>query len=475
MNQFAILTLSSPPKKTSRKKSVAAALALSGFVVACDGADSELSELAGVWQSRGYGLIAEIDADKVTFTEKSPTACLPSESNNANRFLQRLKTEITPDVRTIALGSNGTLSTVVFDRLDAQDLDDLCQNGRAYRSSDPMTNFEVFWQTFDEHYAFFAERNVDWHTVYADLHSQINEATSEHHLSQLLGQTLEELGDAHVGLYVDGDDLVYVPSRLENRLRQECQAMGCDPYEEWEKREESNGDIVTLNYLNGAAEFGLRGYAQWGQIDPETGYFRIDSMSGLSDDGHSASDDIRAIHQVLDSVMADLGSLPTMIIDVRYNGGGYDAVSVAIASRFTEERLIFGSKRAYISGDATKPQDLVVEPANDGRYDGRVAVLISGQTASAAEIFAMAMRAMPHATLVGEPTEGILSDELYRTMPNGWEISLSNEIYLTHDGELFEVTGVPPDVSATFLDKEQLGKSVDSGIEAALRTFARSS
>ena len=68
----------------------------------------------------------------------------------------------------------------------------------------------------------------------------------------------------------------------------------------------------------------------------------------------------------------------------------------------------------------------------------------------------IAMRVLPNVTLVGEATMGILSDNLYKDLPNGWEISLSNEIYLDPQGELYEDIGIPPDVEIPVFGKEDL-------------------
>lgn len=467
--------LPSMPMRCRARALVLTTVALSGMMTACSDAETELTKLAGTWQSRGYGLIAEIDADKVSLIERTPIACVASDSYAADPFLRRLRSEATAEASTFELGRDGTLSTITFDRLEKGGLDSVCPNGLTEETSDPVLNFDVLWQTFDEHYAFFSERDVDWDSVYSDMRPRISATTSDSDLARMLDRLIEDIGDAHVTLYVDGDDIVYISSPLENRLREECRETGCDLYDEWERRQEANDDIVVANYLDDDVETGLRGDAMWGRIASKAGYFRIDGMSGLSGDGDAALDDIEALDEVLDEVLEDLGDLPAMIIDVRSNGGGHDAVAVAIASRFTGERRVFGSKRAHIDGGTTVQQDLVVEPAEGERYRGRVAVLISGQTASAAEIFAMAMRALPKVTLIGEPTFGILSDELFRQMPNGWQFSLSNEIYLTHDGELFEGTGVPPEVPALFLDKDKLNDDEDSGIEAALRMLGGAS
>ena len=96
-----------------------------------------------------------------------------------------------------------------------------------------------------------------------------------------------------------------------------------------------------------------------------------------------------------------------------------------------------------------------------------VIVLTSGMTASAAEIFVMAMRVLPHVTVIGEPTSGEHSDMLGRMLPNGWEFTLSNEEYVLAGGEVFERAGVPPEV-AVELDPVALANGQDVMLNMAL-------
>jgi C-terminal processing protease CtpA/Prc len=70
---------------------------------------------------------------------------------------------------------------------------------------------------------------------------------------------------------------------------------------------------------------------------------------------------------------------------------------------------------------------------------------------------------------VGEPTNGVLSDELGKSLPGGWEYSLSNEVYFDHLGENHEVTGLPPHVSAPVFDLEEIKRGRDPAIESALQ------
>ena len=443
---------------------------------ACERAETASSELDGYWWSKDYGLLLEIAGDDVQSIEQTPVSCLPTNKGSVERLRARLTGPPDPESGVMALGHRATLSTKNFSRLGEGGFERLCPSGLTGNVADPVLNFEVLWQTFDQHYAFFAERGVDWDAVYAEHRPKITEDMPERDLARTLGDMLNRLQDAHVSLYADGDDRVWVQTRLEAGLREECrQRHGnrCDLDDYLDDQFQSFNDMIRTTYLDDEVETALHGYALWSEIDDDTGYFRLDAMEGFDRGSYSASGDLEQIETTLDEMLEDIGHLPGMIVDVRVNGGGHDTVSVAIANRFADQRRVFGTKRAFAGGDDALVTEMVVEPDDeDDRYEGDVALLISSETASAAEIFAMAMRALPQVTLIGTPTQGILSDELYRTLPNGWSFSLSNEIYLTHDDALFEAVGVPPDIKTPFLLPDDLERDVDRGIDAAIAALA---
>ena len=70
----------------------------------------------------------------------------------------------------------------------------------------------------------------------------------------------------------------------------------------------------------------------------------------------------------------------------------------------------------------------------------------SAATVSAAEILVLCLRALPNVTHLGDTTRGALSDMLWKRLPNGWTVSLSNEVYADADGRLWEGKGIPPEV-----------------------------
>ena len=74
---------------------------------------------------------------------------------------------------------------------------------------------------------------------------------------------------------------------------------------------------------------------------------------------------------------------------------------------------------AYGAQDV-EPQPFHVEPSKRARYVGPVYLLTSDVTLSAAEVFALYMRALPNVVHVGGTTRGAFSDMIEKPLPNGW-------------------------------------------------------
>lgn len=62
------------------------------------------------------------------------------------------------------------------------------------------------------------------------------------------------------------------------------------------------------------------------------------------------------------------------------------------------------------------------------------------------ELFALAMKQLPHVTLIGDDTNGIFSYQLEKKLPNGWRYRLSYQIYFSADMVCYEGRGVPVDI-----------------------------
>ncbi|MEA2690052.1 MAG: carboxyl-terminal processing protease [Candidatus Eremiobacteraeota bacterium] len=145
--------------------------------------------------------------------------------------------------------------------------------------------------------------------------------------------------------------------------------------------------------------------------------------------------------QQLDAVLAKLraANVRAYALDLRANGGGYRDAAVAIGSRFVRGTIVTTQERAG------KPVAFTAK-AGVSQLDAPLAVLVDGDTASAAEIVAGAIQDDKAGTLVGARTFGKgLVQETF-ALPDGGAIKMTTARYLTPAGRDIDKVGITPDV-----------------------------
>jgi len=161
---------------------------------------------------------------------------------------------------------------------------------------------------------------------------------------------------------------------------------------------------------------------------------------------------------------------------VRINGGGSDPYGLAIASRLTGTDYVAYAKQARSDPQNehrwTDPQPSIVRPTARPSFRGPVVELTGILSVSAAETFTQALlKRTPHIIRVGEHTQGVFSDVLGRTLPNGWRFGLPNERFVT-DGKSFDGPGIPPDITIAVFPKSDLDAARDGALDKALELLA---
>jgi hypothetical protein len=84
--------------------------------------------------------------------------------------------------------------------------------------STPPATFEYVWHTFNDYYAFFNERGIDWDEQYSEFELYVNDELSNDDLIELLEALLEPLDDGHIQLNTADDSYSFDEYRGANRV-----------------------------------------------------------------------------------------------------------------------------------------------------------------------------------------------------------------------------------------------------------------
>jgi len=181
---------------------------------------------------------------------------------------------------------------------------------------------------------------------------------------------------------------------------------------------------------------------------------------------------------------------PTIIVDVRGNGGG------STPSRFTQALmnkpyrwwtegtpLTVGLFRyyaharpdielnEYFRNAQLTWQSAVIQP-DSGAYTGRVIILVDRNTGSAAEDFTVPFKDNGRATIIGEPTNGSTGQPYMFNFGDGISIGIGTKRAFMPNGAEFEGIGIVPDIAAA-VHREDLYSGKDSTLEKAMTEAKR--
>jgi hypothetical protein len=442
--------------------------------------------LDGLWLTDGYGMLLEIQGVNLRTFEITKLSCI--ESMKATRKtgvgsadeivfagdddIYRIFPGISQDTRW--LHEDGAISNILLRRAGSRP-EQCCQP----LAITPLMIYQVFWQTFAEHYAFFGLHQVDWFAVDQQFRPQVTSQTTPQELFGILNNMIAPLYDAHT--------YIYAPS-IDKRFR--GRRPGTDSLQQGDKPRITQ--IIKTNYVRGTLRDFCNGQLQYGllrsprgarlpgaenNVQAEAiGYLRIHSFSRYSTD-NDFEKGLDTLETALDDIFKDSFKLTGLVIDIRINSGGFDAFGISIASRLAAQNYIAYEKAARNDirdpDHLTPSQPVIAHISHRPSFRGSVILLTSPHSFSAAETFTMALLGRhPYVIRVGANTQGVFSDVLDRTLPNGWTFGISNEIYRTKEGKTFEGFGVPPNIVVQIFPTEDLINGRDSALDKALELLA---
>ncbi|MGL5837847.1 MAG: S41 family peptidase [Sphingorhabdus sp.] len=457
--------------------SLASALATSSLTYSASAKADVLPD--GSWEQRGYSRLVEMQNGKHRSYIIGSTFCT-EEPSDEMYILDTIKPNGPNSVISNQKGQKGELT---FDRIES--IPPNCKDKSSYLTKDPGRNFDVFWQMFYENYKFFDLHRVDWQAVYRTQRAKVTPQTTDDQLWAIMKESLKDIRDGHVVIYrMVGDkeiswsaerDSSYFHAIEEmakaNKIPKEVMDAGHDEQDIWVEKQVPA--YVKNEILKGKFETAFNDKLLWGVLPGKIGYVSLTSMKVTEDEAvlppHHV--EVERLHKILDQqIMPLMRKQKGVVLDVRFNGGGRESTALAFASRFAGNAACVGYTRQAPAGKmhSLKQKIYTGEPGPNGPFEKPVVVLMSPESASATDTFLMAMRVQPNTRLVGETSEGILSDGWPAMLPNGWYLGLSNEIFIAADGVNYEGKGIPPDDPVPVFKGPDLFKNLASSTQKGI-------
>jgi carboxyl-terminal processing protease len=151
-----------------------------------------------------------------------------------------------------------------------------------------------------------------------------------------------------------------------------------------------------------------------------------------------------------------------LILDLRDNGWGYLQSAVEILSLLVEDKEVL-VKTKYRDSFLNKNYYSI----NDGKiFDKKIVVLVNGNSASASEITAWALKDYGKAIIVGEKTYWKWSVQEPFDVLNGGLLKITIAKWYTPQWISIEEAGITPDIEIKF-QKEDYEKKYDRQLEEA--------
>lgn len=196
-------------------------------------------------------------------------------------------------------------------------------------------------------------------------------------------------------------------------------------------------------------------------LSDRTGYIKIANFNS-----NCAAETIAAVETLVEQGAKGL------IFDVRNNPGGYVDEMIEILNYLLPEGVLFRDLN-YMGVTSEKHSD-------ERCLELPMAVLMNGNSYSAAEFFAAVLKEYQWASLVGENTTGKGHYQVTFRLSDGSAVNLSTGKYFTPNGvNLTEAGGLIPDVTvevdedmAALIYAQALDPSEDPQIQAALALFS---
>lgn len=180
------------------------------------------------------------------------------------------------------------------------------------------------------------------------------------------------------------------------------------------------------------------------EIYDDVGYIKINTFAKNSDE---------LVKAEMDKFNTKVDKL---IIDLRDNTGGLLSQAESLSDLFVEK-----GKNIYQIKD--KNGYITPYKAQEGVYRKfkKIVVLVNGNSASASEVLALALKESANATIVGVKTFGKGTVQQTKMLDSGAMVKYTSSYWLSPNGNSINLVGIVPDVEETTVEKQ-----IDTALKA---------
>jgi carboxyl-terminal processing protease len=294
-------------------------------------------------------------------------------------------------------------------------------------SNDPVSNYELFWQDFDQHYGLFQARGWNWDSIYHVYQPEVNAQTTESELWSVFKEMISYLDDGHTSIFNPSLKLFFSSGSEQDSIVEE----------------EFSIELVKNKYIENIYSIPNIGSEEdetyiYGNVkNMDIGYIYLNGIVAQKED-------------FMDYVLTQIGHHKAIILDLRNNFGGDDVTAEAIAGRFADgEHFIYTvqERNGPDHNNFSEKKAYYTQTKGSERFSKPLIVLTDRITISAAETLLLHLNSFSQVTQIGDTTAGDFSDiGMRRFLPNGWQYRYSIMMYLLPDGRSIDGIGHIPEV-----------------------------
>lgn len=317
-----------------------------------------------------------------------------------------------------------------------------------YLDAPEQLNLETFTavcEQVDRHFPFFEYTQLNWDSVVTVYENSISDKPDDEELFNTISNLLTELNDAHTNIFAPsgtGGNVQYFAAYKNNTI---------DDIEHYFSSYKSINNAFGMGFIK----------------DENIAYLQIKTLAGDDE-----------LFEKADSLVDLIQTTEGLIIDVRANRGGLISNSEIVITNLTNEQLQpcqFRYRNGTKHTDFSEWTNYTIDGStNKNSYPKPIMILTNRTTYSAAEWFVLSMQCLTNVTCIGDTTGGGSAKPIFRELPNGWMLRVSNTQCQLPSGNDFQNVGLFPDIPL-WLSDEDIFNNTDAILEKAIETITTNS